>query len=84
MIEIYGKQYCVWCEKAKALLIERGIPYKYYTIGEDVDLETIKEKFPGVKTVPIIIVNGFMIGGYESLQGYVEESISGYAHDIQS
>ena len=81
MIEIYGKEYCVWCEKAKALLIERGIPYKYYTIGTDVDIEFIKETFPGIKSVPIILVNGFRIGGYESLEGYLEET-NGYADDI--
>jgi glutaredoxin len=78
MIEVYGKPDCVWCEKAKSLLESRNIPFNYFSVGEDVDLELIKEKFPGVKSVPIITVDGFRIGGYESLQGYLEETAGGF------
>jgi glutaredoxin len=40
------------------------------------------ENFPGVKTVPIIEVNGKHIGGYQELLGYLEETSGGYGHAI--
>lgn len=82
MIEIYGKPNCNWCVKARELLNSKGINYKYYSVGEDVGIDFIIETFPGVKTVPIIVVDGFRIGGYEDLKGYIEETAGGYAHDI--
>jgi glutaredoxin len=82
MIEIYGKPGCIWCERSVALLDTRNISYKYYTVGLDVDLNFIKDTFPDVKVVPIIVINGFRIGGYESLEAYVEETAGGYAHNI--
>jgi glutaredoxin len=78
MINIYGKIDCVWCERAKALLTERQIPFNYYSVGEDVGIDFVLEKFPGVKSVPIVEVNGKRIGGYEDLQMYLEETASGH------
>ena len=78
MIEIYGKSDCIWCEKSKQLLDDAGRFYKYYSLGEDYGIDFIHENFPGVKTVPIIVIDGFRIGGYESLKGYVEETGGDY------
>ena len=82
MIEIFGKDNCIWSDKSKELLDSRHMSYKYYTLGVDYGIDFIIETFPGVKTVPIILINGFRVGGYESLQAYIEETASGYAHDI--
>jgi len=82
MIEVYGKTNCNWCVAAKQLLNEKYVNYKYYSLGEDYDLNFIQENFPGVKTVPIIVVNGFRIGGYEDLKAYLEETAGGHADDI--
>ena len=78
MIEVYGKQNCNWCVKAKELLNSKGINYKYYSVGEDVGLTEITEMFPGVGTVPIITIDGKRIGGYEELKEYLEETAGGY------
>ena len=80
MIEVYGKPDCVWCDAAKKLLNETNTPYKYYSVGQDIGIDFIIENFPGVKTVPIIVVDGFRIGGYESLKSYLEENKNDYGH----
>jgi len=78
MIEVYGKQNCNWCVKAREILNQHGINYKYYSVGDDVGIDFIMESFPGVKTVPIIVVDGKRIGGYEELRAYLEETAGGY------
>ena len=82
MIEIYGKTECNWCVASRQLLNERGVNYKYYNLGDDYGVDFLRENFPGVKTVPIIVVNGFRIGGYEDLKSYLEETSGGYGHNI--
>ena len=78
MIEVYGKQNCNWCVKARELLNQKGINYKYYSVGEDIGIDFILENFPGVKTVPIVAVDGKRIGGYEELKQYLEETAGGF------
>jgi len=82
MINIYGKHNCNWCNLAKQALDERGVAYNYQYVGEDVGIDFILETFPGVKTVPIIEINGKFIGGYKELIGYLEETSGGHADAI--
>lgn len=82
MIEIYGKQGCSFCDKAKNLLDNRNIPYNYYQMGEQYTLQEFVEMFPGQKTVPVIKVHGMKIGGYTELLGYVEETAGGHGDNI--
>jgi glutaredoxin len=78
MIEVYGQDGCVYCEKAVSLLNERQMQYKYYKIGIDISSIEFKEMFPGIKTVPVVAVFGFNIGGYDALENYLEEVSGGY------
>lgn len=80
MIEVYGKDGCIYCEKAVSLLNEHSMKYTYYKLGEDITVDEFKEKFPGQKTVPVITTFGLNIGGYEALQGYIEETAGNYGH----
>lgn len=80
MIEVYGKDGCIYCEKAVSLLNEHSMKYTYYKLGEDITIDEFKEKFPGQKTVPVITTFGLNIGGYEALQGYIEETAGNYGH----
>ena len=82
MINIYGKHDCNWCNMAKQLLQDRSILFNYYLVGEDVGIDFIIETFPGVKTVPIVQVNGNHIGGFEQLKQYLEETSGGHADSI--
>jgi glutaredoxin len=67
MIEVYSKPNCPYCTKAKQLLSTMNIPYNEYKLDEDFTREIILDKFPLAKSYPIVVVDGFHIGGYSQL-----------------
>jgi len=73
MIEIYSKDDCVFCTKAKALLKENGKEFFDYKLGEDFTRETLLSKFPEAKTFPVIVIDGMNIGGYDQLLKQLQE-----------
>lgn len=80
MFEIYGKNNCVWCDRAKSLLSSKGLPFKYLELGKDFDLEELYEAFGSVKTLPQIShdFGGYtgwgIIGTYEDLVKWLKHS----------
>ena len=80
MIEVYGKDGCIYCEKAVSLLNQHNMKFTYIKLGEDITVEEFKKRFPEQKTVPVVTTFGFKIGGYESLMGYIEETAGNYGH----
>ena len=77
MITVYGKDNCGYCTKAKNLLESRSIPFTYLTVGEDIGINEFKEQYPDVKSVPFILNNDLIIGGFDNLQVYLEETAGG-------
>lgn len=73
-IFIYTKTNCTFCTKAKSLLRNRQIPFTELKLGEDFTREILLEKFPNVKTYPVVIIDGFHIGGANELQQYLSEN----------
>lgn len=68
MIEVYGKKDCKYCVAAKDFLEKNDLEYYYYDVGVNVYfLKMLKERLPGVKTVPQIWIKDKHIGGYEDL-----------------
>lgn len=72
-VTVYTKQNCVYCEKAKMLLINKGISYNELKLNEDFTRESLLELFPSVKSFPVIVVDGFNIGGCNELQLILNE-----------
>jgi glutaredoxin len=69
---IIGQPNCVFCQKAKALLMEKYSDYQYFDI---VSQPWLREMFKmsKLKTVPqIFSPQGDLIGGYEELEVYVQ------------
>jgi len=66
-IEIYTKDWCPYCAKAKALLKSKGLPYKDIDITVDHDLQQEMVERSGRRTVPQIFIDGESIGGYDDL-----------------
>jgi glutaredoxin len=68
-IQVYGKQNCPYCVKAKEWLEARNLQYTYTDVLKDIsiaDLISIKERY-NMNTVPIIVINDELIGGYTDL-----------------
>ncbi len=72
IFEIYWKENCPYCDLAKALLTEKGFNYISYKIPDQVSREFVLNKFPTMRTVPIILFDGNLIGGYTELLKWVE------------
>ena len=76
MIEIYGTDDCVFCDRAKELLQMYEKEYTYIDVAEsEVMTSAFLKKFPGVRTVPqIALTDGFHIGGYTELKKWLNHT----------
>lgn len=65
---LYSKDNCSYCTNAKLLLTSKGISFTEMKLGEDFTRETLLEMFPEARTFPVVVVDGFNIGGYVQLK----------------
>lgn len=72
-IEIYSKDNCPYCTTAKQLLTTHGKPFVEYKLDEHFTREILLSKFPEAKTFPVIVIDGFNIGGCEQLKRQLTE-----------
>lgn len=73
-IEIYTKDGCTYCSLAKKLLESRKMAYKEYHLDRDFTKEILTEKYASARTYPVVVVDGFFIGGYNELTTKLLES----------
>jgi glutaredoxin 3 len=69
MITVYSKNNCPFCDRAKALLESKGIPFKTIMMEETPDArEFLMDQ--GLRSVPQIFKDGVLLpGGYQGLAG---------------
>ena len=72
-VTVYSKDNCPFCTQAKMLLSSKGISYSEMKLGEDFTRETLLETFPEAKSFPIIVMDGFNIGGFTELRQKLNE-----------
>lgn len=70
-IVIYSKDNCTFCVQAKKLLDIRDLEYEEIKIGYDISREDFINKFPDVKTVPLIFIDDEKIGGFRELSKFL-------------
>lgn len=67
------KNPCPYCDRAKTLLDNKGIQFETIDLTDKWDeLDQWKQK-TGWKTVPIILINDKLIGGYNDLRALDDE-----------
>ena len=71
---VYSKDNCPYCVMAKQLLKKSNIAFTEKTIGVDVTREQLLEVAPNARTAPQIIINKQVIGGYNELVSYMENT----------
>ena len=74
MIEIWGKSQCPHCDQAKQFCESRKFEFVYKQLDVDFSREEVFENFPGARTFPQIKVNGSIVGGFDKLKTYIEET----------
>ncbi|GEK10626.1 glutathione peroxidase [Pseudoalteromonas sp. McH1-7] len=68
-VTIISKIGCPFCEKAKALLTEKGLAYEELVLGQQASLTSLKA-LSGRETVPQVFIGGKHIGGSDDLAEY--------------
>ena len=72
-ITLYTKKNCSYCDYAKNLLEHNKVQYNALVLDEDFTRENLIELFPNAKSFPVIVVDGFNIGGYDELKMILEQ-----------
>ena len=74
-ITIYSKPNCTFCDKSKSLVKGLGMTYEEKMFGKD--FNTVEELYEAVgkqvRTMPQVLIDGELIGGYNQLVEYFME-----------
>ena len=67
-VEIYTWTTCPYCQRAKALLSRKGVPFKEIVIdGDETARETMSKRAGGRRSLPQIFIGGQHVGGSDDL-----------------
>lgn len=67
-VEIYTRDFCGYCSRAKSLLARKGADVTEFEAGMDADLRReMIQRSNGGSTFPQIFINGRHIGGCDDL-----------------
>jgi glutaredoxin 3 len=71
---IWSKNGCPYCDQAKRMLKNSGIKFEERNLSDGTwTKEQLLEDFPGVRTVPQIVLHGEKVGDYNALCKYYED-----------
>jgi glutaredoxin 3 len=71
---VWSKYHCPYCDQAKNLLALRGIEFEERKIGDGWTREDLLAAVPDARTVPQILLDGKLIGGFTDLKKYLDEA----------
>jgi glutaredoxin 3 len=71
-VVVWSKYNCTFCDQAKLLLGQREIAFEEKKIGDGYTREELLEEIPTARTVPQIIVDGKVIGGFNELKAFLQ------------
>lgn len=70
---VWSKDHCPYCVNAKKLLDIKGIAYEERNISQgEWTREQLLEAVPNARTVPQILLDDKLIGGFDNLKEYFE------------
>lgn len=72
-VTLYTKQDCFYCSQAKVLLASKNISFTELKLNDDFTRENLLEMYPSAQTFPVVVVDGFNIGGFTQLQTMINE-----------
>ena len=80
-VQIYTTRWCGYCVRAKTLLDSRGIAYEEISLDDDPAFRQTVFDLGGRWTVPLVVVDGEPVGGYDELAaldraGLLEERLA--------
>jgi glutaredoxin 3 len=72
-VVVWSKYHCPYCDQAKALLTQKGIMFEERKIGDGYTKEDLLEAVPTARTVPQIIIDDTVVGGFTELKKHFEK-----------
>ena len=73
MYKIYSTKSCGYCVRAKSLLTANDLPFEEVYVDESAkNFDEMKNVAPNMKTVPVITLNGLLVGGFYELKEKVD------------
>ena len=73
-VTIWSKPNCPYCSRAKNVLTTHGIQFEEKMLDRDFTREILQEQYPTAKSFPVVVIDGFYIGGYTQLAEKLNES----------
>ena len=71
-VELYTKDLCIWCDRAKGLLNAYSIDFVEFDLSNDEERLKFYENIGNnVKTVPQVFIDDKRIGGYQDLKEWL-------------
>jgi glutaredoxin 3 len=72
-VVMYSKVPCPYCVNAKRMLDDKGVKYEVIDLTNNPqEMDRIKNE-TGWRTVPIIMIDGKLVGGYSDMKALDEE-----------
>jgi glutaredoxin len=71
-VVIWSKYHCPYCDQAKSLLGQRNIKFEEKKIGDGYTKEELLEEIPTARSVPQIIIDDKVIGGFTELKEFLK------------
>ncbi len=62
---------CPMCMQAKALANSKNYKFENIDIGKDISVEEFQSIFPAARAVPLILVDGEIVGGFNEFKNYL-------------
>lgn len=72
-VTLYTKPHCNYCVMAKQLLMTAGVPYTESKLDVNFTREELVELYPSARTYPVVVIDGYHIGGATELEQYLSE-----------
>jgi glutaredoxin len=69
---VWSRDACPFCDQAKALLKLKGIEFEERNVSRDWTKEQLLEAIPSARTVPQIVLDGELVGGFTELRKRLE------------
>ena len=70
---VWSKPDCPFCSRTKSILRAHNISFEEKMLDRDFTRNQILEMYPSAKSFPIVVIDGFYIGGYNQLVEKLEE-----------
>ena len=75
-IEIYTKNACIFCDRAKEVFKSKNLNFSEYNIFTNPEyLDELLKRSNGLKKMPQIFINNQHIGGFDKLQLLINKGL---------